>query len=79
MLTAEVFQLFQVKLCGAFADPVQIEPFLRLCVGKEFVIPMAPAQTGEVVAHARRGIAHHLIFLRAKAPWRFDSFLPSAP
>ncbi len=66
VLPAEVFKLFQVEPRRALADSVEVEPFLRLSVGKELVIAMAPAQTREVIAHAGGRIAHRLVFLRAQ-------------
>ena len=66
MLTAEVFQLFQVKLRGAFAYTVKVKPFLRLRVSEKFIIAVAPPQPREVVPHASGREPHNLIFLRAQ-------------
>ena len=50
----------------AFADAAKVEPVAGLRVAKEFVIAMGPSQTGQIIAHPRRRLAHGLIFFDPK-------------
>ena len=62
MLTTKAFKLFEIETGRALADSLKVKPLLGLSISKELVIPVAPTQTRQVVAHARSRIAHHLIF-----------------
>ena len=75
VLAAEVFQLFRIKPRRAFADAVEVEPFPRLIVREELIIAVAPAQTGQIVAHTSGRVAHLLVFFCAKRAVAFRKLL----
>ena len=65
VLTAEVFQFFEIKPGWGAADSLKREPLGGLRAGEKLIIAMAPAQTGQIVTNARGRVAHDLIFFQS--------------
>ena len=72
----DVGQLVEIQPGRGLADTVEVEPFQGLGIAEQFVVAVAPAQPGQIVAHGLGQIAHLGIFVDRLSPVPLGQFGP---